>query len=368
MKINADVAVLACPGYQAHDVEVKIRKLFELLGQKEFPSQLLLKPNMLSARLPEEAVTTHPVILAALGKIIPGRLYAGDCPPSAGKNPGKYWETCGYRDIADSAGIKLVTLEGESTIRTITVSRKNASFPVSNVVLNLPVLNLPKLKTHNVTVLTAAMKNTYGFIPGYPKSLLHAKFPEPESFNAFLVEFYRAVRDRIFFNLVDAVEIMEGNGPAHGIKRQFGYLIAGKDALTVDVVCARLLGFDINDIPFLRIYKEKYGIPDFRILGDNPEPLENFNSPPASLLIKTLRNPLLAGLLSILGKRFAIIPVLEEAKCKKCMACIRVCPQKAISDDLKINRKKCINCLCCYEVCPEGAIKAVKSKIAKFFV
>jgi uncharacterized protein (DUF362 family) len=35
------------------------------------------------------------------------------------------------------------------------------------------VLNLPKLKSHALTLLTAGVKNIYGVLPGYSKTLLH---------------------------------------------------------------------------------------------------------------------------------------------------------------------------------------------------
>ncbi|MCF7873304.1 MAG: 4Fe-4S binding protein [Candidatus Omnitrophica bacterium] len=52
---------------------------------------------------------------------------------------------------------------------------------------------------------------------------------------------------------------------------------------------------------------------------------------------------------------------IVEDKCKKCGACIKVCPVEAISGDkdkgYKIDQKKCIQCGKCFQVCSFDAIK-----------
>lgn len=52
---------------------------------------------------------------------------------------------------------------------------------------------------------------------------------------------------------------------------------------------------------------------------------------------------------------------INDADCKVCYACVRVCPVKAIelrpSGDIPfINPDKCIGCGSCLEVCHPGAI------------
>jgi ferredoxin len=55
--------------------------------------------------------------------------------------------------------------------------------------------------------------------------------------------------------------------------------------------------------------------------------------------------------------KYLIIP----DKCTGCLACIKVCPQEAISGELKkvhvLNQEKCIKCGACFEVCQFDAIK-----------
>ena len=54
-----------------------------------------------------------------------------------------------------------------------------------------------------------------------------------------------------YFSLVDGIVAMEGNGPVSGSPRTLGLLVGGSDALSVDMVCAKLMGFDYTQIKLL---------------------------------------------------------------------------------------------------------------------
>ncbi|MDR2782127.1 MAG: 4Fe-4S binding protein [Holosporaceae bacterium] len=51
--------------------------------------------------------------------------------------------------------------------------------------------------------------------------------------------------------------------------------------------------------------------------------------------------------------------IIQE-KCKKCFACLDVCPVKAIekkNEKVVINVDKCLECGCCASSCPNSAIE-----------
>ena len=364
--VKEKVVILKCEEYNEKIYE-KLKNGIQSAGiNTEISEKILFKPNMLSARNPDEGVTTHPLILKYLSKIFSkSEIYCGDSPANTSRPIENYWEKCGYTELAENGNFKLVKFD-KSFFIEIEVADKKVKIPVSEYVLTHKIINIPKLKTHNLTLLTCAIKNLYGLIPGFKKGILHSEFISPVEFSEFLVEFYRKVEKYIFFNVVDAIISMEGNGPSAGDLRKSGYLIIGKNAVAVDIICARLIGIDEMKIPFLKIYSDKYGLPEIEILGDKFTPLKNFKTP-SSFRISLFQNKLLSPFLKFLGKNFKIIPVINKEKCRKCYACIEVCPVKAISENLKIDRKKCINCLCCFEVCPYRAIEIKKSFIAQIF-
>ena len=59
-------------------------------------------------------------------------------------------------------------------------------------------------------------------------------------------------------------------------------------------------------------------------------------------------------------KELITYSILED-KCTGCLACIKVCPQEAISGELKkvhvLDKEKCIKCGACFEACQFDAIK-----------
>jgi len=391
--VKEKVAVVRCTSYDSAVVRDAVRKVFMLTDIRQDAFQkILFKPNMLSARTPEEGVTTHPSVVEAAVRYFSGsQNIIGDSPANAEKPLSLYWENCGYKKVSEATGAPLVKfnssfmvkvnlghltksppplsspLKGEEKGRQrIREKEYKIEVPLTDYVKNFSMVNVAKLKTHGLTILTAAVKNLYGLIPGFHKSILHSRFVSPYDFSEFITAYYAAVKDYVSFNLVDAVVSMEGAGPASGTLRETGYLVGGRDAVAVDIACCRLIGIKPEIVPCLEIYGEKYGLPEVEITGDVLVPAKNFRIPArrtGSLIFNRCFRPFL----KLLGRHFRAMPVIDPEICRKCYACRQVCPVSAISQDLKFNRKKCINCLCCFEVCPYKAISVKKSLLARIF-
>ncbi len=362
-----NVAIVRCNSYNRDDVDRALQEMFSLLDMQPWESRqpLLFKPNMLSARRPEEGVTTHPALVSSAIRII-GKTgcLIGDSPANAQKDISLYWKNCGYMDVSVETGAELVRFDKSYTVG-VPLNGKTVEVPVTNHIKNAGIVNICKLKTHGLTIMTAAVKNLYGLIPGFQKSLLHSRFMTSYEFSDFLVHFYKTVENKICLNIVDAVVSMEGKGPASGKLRDTRCIIGGTDAVAVDIVCAKLIGADIKRIPYLKIYKDLYGMPEVEISGARAEPFPEFEIPagPPPLL----NNRFLAPVRKLAGRFFRINPCILQEKCKKCRACIEVCPKNAISEKPEIDKNRCIQCLCCFEVCPYKAIDVKKSLLARLF-
>ena len=50
------------------------------------------------------------------------------------------------------------------------------------------IISLPKFKTHGLTVITGAIKNSYGILPGAQKAVLHKAAGNPERFHEVFQE------------------------------------------------------------------------------------------------------------------------------------------------------------------------------------
>jgi len=360
------VVIARCGSYEKGAVEEAIKKVISLSTLKILPEKVLFKPNMLSARTPEEGVTTHPAVMEGAIKICSSpQKIMGDSPANVEKPIDLYWEKCGYKDVSEKTGVPLVKFSN-SFLLNISLNGKLIEVPVTEYLNNFKVFNIAKLKTHGLTVITGALKNLYGLIPGFHKSILHSRFISPFEFSQFLIYYYAAIKKYVFFNLIDAVISMEGDGPSAGKLKHTGYIIGGSDAVAVDMVCCYLLGIKPVDVPYLKIYGNLYGLPELDIIGDDLVPVKSFLVPGIQRS-RLLSSRFMKPFLKFLARYFRAIPIIDPAICKKCYACEKVCPVKAISHDLKFNRKKCINCLCCFEVCPHKAIRVKKSFIARIF-
>jgi len=52
------------------------------------------------------------------------------------------------------------------------------------------IISLPKFKTHGLTVITGAIKNSYGFLPGAQKAKLHMIAGSPERFHELIANIF----------------------------------------------------------------------------------------------------------------------------------------------------------------------------------
>jgi len=320
--------------------------------------RVLLKPNVLRACEAQEGIVTHPAVLRAVVEKVkamePAAIVVGDNPGmlSYGANEESFRKTGlleaakgHYQNIGnDSQGVDF-----------------NAAFmprvSISQAVVDADIIiSLPKFKTHGLTVITGAIKNSYGFLPGAQKAKLHRAAGGPELFHDVIVEVFRLrVPDLV---IMDAVVGMEGNGPASPDLRAIGLLIASDNAVAVDAVMATMMGLAPERLRFLQKAKERglgdYDLSAMEIIGEVKQ-LPDFKIPPlggnAALQNEAVQ--------TFLHKRTLMRPQADPELCTACGTCVDQCPVSALSMDdhlPQVDADTCIACFCCQEICPEKAI------------
>lgn len=348
-----------------------VEKAIDLLGGIETfvkpGDSVLIKPNLLSAKPPEAAVTTHPNIVEAVVTLWQkaGALpIVGDSPPLAGEKKSSYQrllKITGMSDMASHTGVPLVRFEEEDTV---TVEQPEGrfykKFEIAGAVHKTDALiSIPKLKTHGLTYLTGAVKNIFGCIPGKRKALFHAQAGEDRQvFAQMLVDLLRAVRPRL--SIIDAVEAMDGDGPVDGRVRKVGLIMAGADPVALDAVAAEILGADAMSIHTTRLAAAQgLGVGDLseiEILGERLEDVitGGFREPRSRDLWTSIPGPIRY----LLKNQLIAFPRITP-NCKNCGACVKECPMTAIKAGTNrptIDLANCIRCYCCREVCEYGAI------------
>ena len=231
--------------YQFESVEKAVKSCVnDLGGVSSFikaDDKVLIKPNMLQAKPPEEAITTHPQVLEAVINIVQdagGIALVGDSHGGPAEGLQKYWDITGYNEVCKRCDVELVNFEKSGVYIK---ERNGRKYYIAKPVLDCDCLiNLPKLKTHSLTVFTCAIKNMYGTIPGQRKTEYHKLAPKTTDFAELVVDIYALTKPQL--NIVDGIVSMEGMGPAGGNLRDLGLILASTDGLALDSFICHMLG------------------------------------------------------------------------------------------------------------------------------
>ena len=181
----------------------------------------------------------------------------------------------GYKELCEKLGVKIIYLDEEETFSYEFKYKpsseetpggynlKTYRLPqtVKKIIENrdsVTYINLPKLKTHSMAVVTLGIKNQWGF----PQ---HADRGKDHNYNLHskLVEVYDIIKPDI--TIIDGIKgTIHGHYPLLVWEDQhvipFNILIGGSDTLAVDVVGTRIFGLTIDDVPHLKLaYKRGLG-------------------------------------------------------------------------------------------------------------
>jgi uncharacterized protein (DUF362 family)/Pyruvate/2-oxoacid:ferredoxin oxidoreductase delta subunit len=358
------VSLQSCDQYDEALLRERLVALLHPLGGIErfvSPGQrVLLKPNLLAGKPPEAAVTTHP----ALVKVVIELVRQAGAEVLVGDSPGlgsfeRVAEKTGTSLAVEAAGGQLVPF-GET--RRVGRSGTFRQLELATAYLDADVvINLPKLKTHEMMTLTCAVKNLYGAVVGAAKAGLHLTAGHSkELFAGLLLEI--AFARPVALTIVDGIVAMEGDGPNSGTPRQLGLLLAGENPVAVDTIAAHMAGIPASLLP-VELEARRRGmagteLDQITVVGNVS--LVPVNPPfalPEGLDVQFGLPGFLTGLLR---NQLTPVPAANKEQCTLCGVCRDACPPEAISithNALKVDSGRCIRCWCCRELCPTHAME-----------
>lgn len=370
-----------CPDYSQDRLNEIIARQAEQMGLQKLITPgctVALKPNLVIKRRPDEATTTHPAVVAAVIRAVKsmgaGRVIVAE---SSGGLYNKtamsvIYDCCGITEVCRAEGAELNFDFSDRLVKhpdPVICRQFNLISPIIDADV---VIGIAKLKTHCMTLLSGAVKNHFGCVPGLMKPEMHCQYPEKEQFQQMLVDLITLVRPAACF--VDAVDCMEGDGPSGGSKRHVGAILGGLNPFAVDVAACRLISVDPAHVIMLRHGVDRglcpaslnevelHGELDSLIVGDFKQPRSK-GVDFLDFLPKFIRPLARKG-----EKLIAPRPAIRTSKCVGCGKCAESCPQHTITvknRKASIDYSKCIRCYCCHEMCPVKAIDVKRKLIWK---
>lgn len=375
------VSLYRCNDYEYIKVKDIVKKCIDDLGGiGKFVSEgerIVIKPNLVMMKAPEEAATTHPSVVRAVCEIV---KEAGGNPVIAESPGGPFnevllkalYKTCGIAEAAELSGAEL----------NYDTSVKEISFPDGKLLKKVTVaqtimsgdkiINLCKLKTHGMMKMTCAVKNMFGMIPGTMKAEYHLNRSNILDFANALIDICLLANPVL--NIADAVECMEGNGPTGGNPKHAGVIMASENPFTLDIAGAYIMDTDPEDIPVcsegIKRGLSPKNISEIYFNGDDIKGLQvkDFVMPKTKPINVTEKLPKL--IYRFVNDILQPYPYFNKDKCVNCGRCAANCPPEAlkmVECKPSFDKSKCIRCFCCQELCPAIAVEIKRPVLYRIF-
>jgi len=253
------------------DLESKLLKGLEFIGWREHvkrDSTVFVKPNFTFPRH-REGITTTPLLLKALLKILRGRASKVVVGESDGGNHSftaeQSFEGHGMHEICRDAGTELVNLSRlpSKYIRSRIQSKK--------VMVQLPallldnvdcVVSVPVMKVHVMTRVSLTIKNLWGCYPDTMRCLHHRNLDYKLALIAKILKPKIAV--------VDGIYMLDLHGPMFGKSVRRNLLLISNNCVAADSLASLLMGIQPEHVGHIKLAEmEGLGVVDPKLMVIN---------------------------------------------------------------------------------------------------
>jgi uncharacterized protein (DUF362 family) len=166
----------------------------------------------------------------------------------------------GALDVCRKHQVRFVNLSLDKLVETHTGGSAAPVIGVPRVLCAVDnIITLPVAKTHNVTTMSASLKNQWGCLP----RVRHRYHLVADK---VIAEINKTLK--VSFVVVDATVCMEGDGPRVGVPRVMDQVIASGDLVAADAAVCTMMGIDPKDVGHI-MESERLGVgsTDYRVIG-----------------------------------------------------------------------------------------------------
>ena len=301
------------------DVETTVREAVRLAGGLGGivmgGSRVLIKPNLVSPSPSGSGEVTDCHVTEAVARLAlemnPARVVIGE-GSGFGYDVTSPWEgrglqtmdafkSSGTLEVAKRLGVEVVDLNRDVPVEVKVDHPLVAdSFKIAKTVVDSDVIiNVPVMKTHRRTIVTLAYKNMKGVLPLDEKRKTHRL-----GLDKAIVDLNRTLRSS--FVVADGLVCSQGEARSEDSRVKMNLIVAGRDAVSVDAVCAKIMGFDPLKIKTISLAcEEGLGIGDLEEIEVRGASIES--------VMRKFRDPQ-----RVFAETYPGLTLLNEQACTAC--------------------------------------------------
>jgi len=121
------------------------------------------------------------------------------------------------------------------------------------------LINLPKIKTHEIAGFCCCIKNLFGLHPDIFRFKYHSVISD--------VLYDMSLLFKPHLNLVDGIWAINQHGPWSGVPVNLDVIISGNNLLATDLECLKIIGWNIDSAPYLKTIREREGDVNYQVFG-----------------------------------------------------------------------------------------------------
>ncbi len=248
------------------EIKISISKILNNIDYKKQRNvnDIAIKPNLCYYWKSSTGYTTDPKIVEGIidnireiyGEDVTIRIIESDATAMRAEHA---FTILGYRKLAIKKNVDLFNLTKDKIVKKdVTVGNRRIVFKIPSYLMETDLLiSVPKLKVMRETLISCALKNTFGCISSPRKIIFHPYLQEA------IVGINKIIHPKLIF--------VDGLYALSHFPVKLNLIMGSIDPFSIDWIASKIMGYEPSKIGFLKVaMKEKIGDPnDIITIGDD---------------------------------------------------------------------------------------------------